>query len=152
MSESELSDYLVVMLGGRAAEHLVYNQTTVGAENDLEQATGLARRMVTHWGMSDRLGPVSYKQSDDDPFLGREIHRGRPFSERTMEVIDEEVARILHEADQKANDLLSSNRDKLEKITQNLVQEEELDEREIEALIGPSAQPRTHTPNQAVSP
>jgi len=141
MSESELLDHLVVMLGGRAAEQMIYSQTTVGAENDLEQATGLARRMVTHWGMSERLGPVSYKQSDDDPFLGREIHRGRPFSERTMEVIDEEVARILHEADQKAGQLLSTHRDKLVMIAENLVKEEELDEKEIETLIGASAQP-----------
>ncbi|MFM2094937.1 MAG: ATP-dependent zinc metalloprotease FtsH [Planctomycetota bacterium] len=150
MSESELLDHLVVMLGGRAAEQMIYSQTTVGAENDLEQATGLARRMVTHWGMSDRLGPVSYKQSDDDPFLGREIHRGRPFSERTMEVIDEEVARILHEADQKAGQLLTTHRDKLVTIAENLVKEEELDEKEIENLIGSSAQPaRPEAPKEA---
>lgn len=145
MSAVELRDHLVVMLAGRAAEEVIYNETTVGAENDLEQATGIARHMVTHWGMSERLGPVSYKQSDDDPFLGREIHRGRPFSERTMEVIDEEVTKILHDADQRAVELLGNHREKLEIITRELVRQEELDEQDITKLIGPSAHPRRPT-------
>lgn len=137
MSEGELRDHLIVLLGGRAAEKLIYNETTVGAENDLERATGLARRMVTHWGMSDRLGPVSYKMSDEDPFLGREIHQQRQFSERTMEIIDEEVALILHAASTRASELLAEHRDSLEKLTQALLGQEELVEKEITALIGP---------------
>ena len=84
ISEPELRDHLAVLLAGRAAEKLVYNETTVGAENDLERATAMARRMVMNWGMSDRLGPVSYKISDEDPFLGREMHQQRQFSEHTM--------------------------------------------------------------------
>jgi cell division protease FtsH len=138
MSENELRDHLVVLLGGRAAERLVYNETTVGAENDLERATSMARRMVTHWGMSERLGPVSYKTSDEDPFLGREIHKQRMFSEHTMELIDEEVARILHDAAQTAERMLSEDRDQLEKLTQALLASEELSEKEITGLIGPS--------------
>jgi cell division protease FtsH len=137
MAEGELRDHLVVLLGGRAAERLIYNETTVGAENDLERATGVARRMVTHWGMSNRLGPVSYKMSDDDPFLGREIHQQRQFSEHTMELIDEEVAGILHVASQRAADLLSQHRDELAVLTRSLLAQEELDEKEIAALIGP---------------
>ena len=138
MAEGELRDHLIVMLGGRAAERIVYNETTVGAENDLERATSLARHMVTHWGMSERLGPVSYKLSEEDPFLGREIHRQRAFSERTMESIDEEVTKLLRMADQRAMSLLIEQREKLEKLTQALIQEEELDEREIAAIVGPS--------------
>ncbi|NLX56037.1 MAG: ATP-dependent zinc metalloprotease FtsH [Planctomycetaceae bacterium] len=138
VAEHELRDHLVVMLGGRAAEKLIYNETTAGAENDLERATGIARRMVTHWGMSERLGPVSYKISDEDPFLGREIHRQRMFSEHTMELIDEEVARILHGAAQDAEKLLVDHREQLETLTQALLASEELSEREIEQLIGPS--------------
>ena len=138
MSESELRDHLVVMLGGRAAEKLLYHETTVGAENDLERATGLARNMVSHWGMSERLGPVSYKLSDEDPFLGREMHRQRHFSERTMEVIDEEVGKILHVADQRATALLVEHREKLENLTRALLAEEELNEQQIAACIGPS--------------
>jgi len=95
-SESELNDQLVVLLAGRAAEKMIYDEISVGAENDLERATDVARRMVTHWGMSPKLGPVSYKTSDEDPFLGREIHQQKKFSEHTQELIDGEVARVLH--------------------------------------------------------
>ena len=138
MSRSELDDQLIVLLGGRAAELIIYNETSVGAENDLERATGLSRRMVTQWGMSERLGPVSYKMSDEDPFLGREMHQQRQFSEHTMEVIDEEVAKILHEASARAVEVLTEHRGKLDKITQGLLEREELDENEITELIGPS--------------
>jgi cell division protease FtsH len=145
MARRELEHQLIVLLGGRAAEKIVYNETTVGAENDLERATSLARRMVTHWGMSPKVGPVSYKTGDEDPFLGREIHQSRPFSEHTQELIDEEVARILLEADQKAEQLLRERRTELEKITRGLLEREELSEAEIAELIGPS----THTKNAA---
>jgi cell division protease FtsH len=145
MARRELEHQLIVLLGGRAAEKIVYNETTVGAENDLERATSLARRMVTHWGMSPKVGPVSYKTGDDDPFLGREITHSRPFSEHTQELIDEEVARILLEADQKAEQLLRERRTELEKITRGLLEREELSEVEIAELIGPS----THTRNAA---
>ncbi len=138
MSERELRDNLIVLLGGRAAERLIYEETTIGAENDLERATALARRMVTHWGMSERLGPVSYKLSDDDPFLGREIHQQRQFSEHTMELIDEEVARILHESADKAFEMLKERRGQLEKLAHALIKDEELDEQDITKLIGPS--------------
>jgi len=138
MAERQLRDHLVVLLGGRAAELLVYNETTVGAENDLERATVLGRRMVTHWGMSERLGPVSYKLSDEDPFLGREIHQQRQFSEHTMELIDEEVAKILHGAADQAYNLLKDRRQDLEKLAAALLEQEELGDAEITALIGPS--------------
>jgi len=138
LAEGELRDHLVVLLGGRAAEKLVFDEATAGAENDLERATGMARRMVMCWGMSERLGPVSYKLSDEDPFLGREMHQQRQFSEHTMELIDEEVTNILHQSAAKATSLLTEHRDKLEAIAQGLLREEELDEKEITELIGPS--------------
>ncbi len=137
-SESELRDSLVVLLAGRAAEKIVYDEITVGAENDLERATGTARRMVTHWGMSPKLGPVSYKSSEDDPFLGREMHQSRPFSEHTQETIDNEVSVILNEASARAMELLSDQRDKLDLIKEALIDREELTEKEIEELIGVS--------------
>ncbi len=137
-SENELLDQLVVLLAGRAAERLVYDEITVGAENDLERATGLARRMVTHWGMSPKLGPVSYKSSEDDPFLGREMHQQRQFSEHTQEVIDAEVARILNDAGNRATHLLTDRREELESVTRGLLEREELAEVEIEELVGPS--------------
>ena len=138
ISEKELRDQLVVLLSGRAAEQIVYDEHTVGAENDLERATSLARRMVTHWGMSERLGPVSYKMTDDDPFLGREMHKSRTFSEHTMEVIDEEVTKILQDSAQKSINLLNDHREHLEIITQELIKHEELDQKEIRNLIGKS--------------
>ena len=138
MSEKELQDNLVVLLAGRAAEQIIYDELTVGAENDLERATSMARRMVTHWGMSERLGPVSYKMTDDDPFLGREMHKSRQFSEHTMEVIDEEVHQILEAAAKSAIELLEKHRKNLQAITDGLVEEEELDRHQIADLIGPS--------------
>lgn len=142
ISKRELDHQLIVLLGGRAAEKIIYNETCVGAENDLERATSIARRMVTHWGMSPKVGPVSYKTSDEDPFLGREIHQSRQFSEHTQELIDEEVARILLEADQKAEQLLREHRSELEKIARSLLEHEELGEAELTDLIGESIQSR----------
>lgn len=138
MAEHEIIDHLVVLLAGRAAETLIYDELTVGAENDLERATSMARRMVTHWGMSDKLGPVSYKMSDEDPFLGGQMHKSRQFSEHTMEVIDEEVHEILETASSKALDLLKHHKDGLVAVAKGLIENEELDRHQISDLIGPS--------------
>ncbi len=138
IAQSELYDRLAFLLGGRSAEKLVYDELSAGAENDLERATALTRRMVTKWGMSERLGPVSYKMSDEDPFLGREIHQQRQFSEHTLQIIDDEVARLLHEAAERSQSILGENRDKLDTLARALVEREELGEKEIIDLIGPS--------------
>ncbi|HEX7447481.1 MAG TPA: ATP-dependent zinc metalloprotease FtsH [Pirellulales bacterium] len=138
IGEGELHARLVFMMGGRAAEKLVFDEYSAGAEDDLKRATQLARRMVTHWGMSERLGPVAYRTSEEHPFLGKEIVEQREFSEHTAQLIDEEVARILHEAAERAANLLDKNRDQLDKLATTLAEQEILDDREIEALIGPS--------------
>ncbi|HEX5442597.1 MAG TPA: ATP-dependent zinc metalloprotease FtsH [Pirellulales bacterium] len=138
IGEGELHARLVFMMGGRAAEKLVFDEYSAGAEDDLKRATQLARRMVTHWGMSERLGPVAYRTSEEHPFLGKEIVEQREFSEHTAHLIDEEVARILHEAAERAHNLLNKNRDQLDKLATTLAEQEILDDREIEALIGPS--------------
>ncbi len=138
MAEGELRDQLIVLLGGRAAEKVVFDETSAGAENDLERATKLARRMVGHWGMSQKLGPVSYKMSSEDPFLGREMHQQRQFSEKTQETIDSEVGDILRSAERRAVDLLHLKRKELEAIKDALLEQEELDEIELTALIGQS--------------
>ena len=150
LSEQEILDHLVVLLAGRGAESIIYGELTVGAENDLERATSMARRMVTHWGMSDKLGPVSYKMSDEDPFMGREIQKPRSFSEHTMEVIDEEVLRILTEAQLAANKLLTERREELQAITDGLMKNEELDRYEIADLIGQSVHGDLVRPNNGV--
>jgi len=138
ITQRELEDRLMFLLGGRAAETIVFEQLSAGAENDLERATMLARRMVTKWGMSERLGPVSYKLSDDDPFLGREMHQQRQFSEHTLQRIDEEIARVLHESAERAERVLRKHRDKLDLLADALVEREELSETEITELIGPA--------------
>jgi cell division protease FtsH len=128
-----------MLLAGRAAEKIKFDQFSAGAENDLHEATKIARRMVTHWGMSERLGPVAYHVSEDHPFLGREIaQHERQFSEHTAQVIDEEVARILHTAEDLAKRTLQQNIGKLNTLAGALLERETLDEEEITDLIGPS--------------
>lgn len=142
ISENQLRDLLVVALAGRAAELLVYQESTVGAENDLERASGIARRMVMNWGMSSRLGPVSYKLAEEDPFLGRELHQHRQFSEHTMEQIDQEVFKLLHDASERASALLLERRQDLDRLAQALLADEECNDQEIEAILGPSVHAR----------
>ncbi len=103
ISESSLQTFLLIDMGGRAAEKLVFNEYSAGAESDLNHATHLARRMVTHWGMSELLGPVTFRDSEEHPFLGREIAEPRRFSEHTAQLIDEEVSRILRAASDRAS-------------------------------------------------
>jgi cell division protease FtsH len=126
---------LVMTMGGRAADRLVYNQPFAGAEMDLKQATRLARYMVTHWGMSDRLGPMSFRIGEEHVFLGKEIQEQRDFSEGTAQVIDEEVQRLLREADQRAYEILEQHRPDLERLAEALIQREEMTREEIDQLL-----------------
>jgi cell division protease FtsH len=123
-------------MAGRAAEKLIFDEYSAGAENDIDQATNIARRMVAHWGMSDTIGPVAFHQSEEHPFLGKEIHEMRQFSEETAHVIDQEVQRFIHEASIRATEILSGNRDKLEQLAQALLEREELNQEEMTAILG----------------
>jgi cell division protease FtsH len=136
VSRNEAQGHLAMVLGGRAAERLVYNDQTAGVAGDLKSATRLARAMVTQWGMSTRVGPVSFRDADENPFLGREMTESRDHSEHTAQIIDEEVGRILREADDRAYHLLEEHRDELERLTEALIEREVLSVSEIEALIG----------------
>jgi cell division protease FtsH len=127
---------LALIMGGRAADRLVYNQPFSGHENDLKQGTRLARYMVTHWGMSDRLGPMSFRIGEEHVFLGKEIQEPRDFSEETAAAIDEEVKKLLLQADEQAYQLLATNRDKLDRLVEELVVKEELHKEEIDAIFG----------------
>ena len=141
MSESEMYARLAMSLAGRAAEKLVFDEYSAGAQSDLDSATKLTRKMVTHWGMSERLGPVAYHNGGEDPFLGREIvQEHRQYSEHTAQIIDDEVSKILHAAADRAMRVLSENRSALDSITNALLEREEIDEEEISELIGPPAQ------------
>jgi cell division protease FtsH len=138
IGENELQTRLLFLLGGRAAEKLVFDEYSAGAEDDLNKATQLARRMVTHWGMSERLGPVAFRDSEEHPFLGREITEPRRFSEHTAQIIDEEVSRLLRDAADKAASMIKLHRDKLDALAKRLEEIETLDDEEIQRLIGPS--------------
>jgi cell division protease FtsH len=130
-SYSEFLADLVVMLGGRAADKLVLGEPMAGAIMDIKQATRTARAMVTQYGMSDRLGPVHYRFSEDHVFLGKEIHEGRDFSEGTAKIIDEEIQRIVNEALARAEGLLAKHRADLDRLAEALLMHEELDRDEV---------------------
>jgi cell division protease FtsH len=142
VGQQALNNRLVFTLAGRAAEKLVFGEYSAGAENDLVQATRLARRMVAHWGMSNRVGPVACHGSQEHPFLGRDVYEQREFSEHTAQIIDEEVSRILNDAADRATELLTENRGKLDTLASELESREMLDEDEVVGVIGPAV-PRT---------
>ncbi|HET7929522.1 MAG TPA: ATP-dependent zinc metalloprotease FtsH [Actinomycetota bacterium] len=133
--ESYLLDSLTVSLGGRAAERLVLGEVSTGASNDLARATQLATRMVREFGMSDRLGPVGF--SDESPqYLGGQQMTSRPYAEETQRVIDEEVQRLLQEAEDHATALLKTHLDRLERVVELLVERETIDGSEVLAAVG----------------
>jgi cell division protease FtsH len=141
--EGYLRARIVGMLGGRAAEELVYGAKTTGAENDIEQATGLARRMVTRWGMSERLGLVQLAPKENPYLSGVNGYAGeRPFSEATAEAIDAEVRKIISESHEEAKSLLSAHRKQLDALAQALLSHETLNEQQILQITGlPPAPP-----------
>ena len=134
-SRSELFAHLVTGLGGRAADRLVHGEPLSGAIGDLKMTTRLARAMVTQYGMSDRVGPVYHQQGEEHVFLGKEIVESRTFSEGTARLIDEEVQRLLTEAEAKALELVTTNRTQLDAITEALMLYEEIDREEMAKLM-----------------
>ena len=134
-TQAKLTAQMVVCMGGRAADRLIFGEATSGANMDLKQATRIARMMVTQFGMSERIGPVAYRIGEEHIFLGKEIQEPRDFSEGTAKIIDEEVQRLLREADDKAFDLLQQNRDKMERLVEALLVREELLREEVEQLL-----------------
>jgi len=142
-SKDYLLKALAILLGGRAAEEIALNHTTTGAGNDLERATDLARKMVTEWGMSEKLGPLTFGKKVEQIFLGREIAQHKDYSEKTAVDIDEEVKRIILDAYGTAKSLLTENQDLLEMLAKELLEKETLDGSEIDALIQEAESKRT---------
>ncbi len=142
-SKSEFEDKIAGMMGGNAAERLVFGDTTTGASNDIEKATDLARRMVTEFGMSEKLGPLAFGKRDELVFLGREIGEQRNYSDDIARQIDEEVRTIIDQAYARAQQVLSQHRDKLDELARKLVEQETLDGEQFEALFSdlPPKQP-----------
>jgi cell division protease FtsH len=141
-SRSQLNDQIATWLGGRAAEELHFGDITTGAQSDLERATKLARKMVTEYGMSDRLGPRTFGTRQEMVFLGKEISEQRDYSDRVAQEIDEEVHNRIQRAHATARRILDDNAAKLKQLAELLIEKETLGEDEINALLGaPEAQP-----------
>jgi len=137
-SKDFLKKTLYVLLGGRAAEEIALKHMTTGAGNDLERATNLARKMVTEWGMSEKLGPLTFGKKDEQIFLGREIAQHKDYSEKTAEEIDAEIKSIVSEAYKIAKDILTNNFSLLEVFAKKLLEKETMDGREIDEMIAQS--------------
>jgi cell division protease FtsH len=135
LRKTYLHDRIGVMLGGRAAEQLVFGEVSSGAEDDLKQATRLARHMVTHWGMSEKIGPVAFRRGEEHIFLGREMTQQRDFSEHTAQIIDDEVGSLLKGVEQEITTLLQQHRDQLESLAQALLEKETLQADEIRSIL-----------------
>ena len=147
-----LLDTLAVLLGGRAAEELVFQHFTTGAGNDLERATNLARKMVCNWGMSEELGPVTFGKREEHIFLGREFAQSKDYSEETARVIDGAIKNMVFKANQRARDLLAGHRDQLQALAQALLDQETLDAREIDRLMASVSPPEDAAPSQDEAP
>lgn len=135
MSKTEMEENLVHLLGGRVAEKLVLDDISTGAQNDLERATKMARKMVTQYGMSENLGPMTYGTDEDEVFIGRDLARSRNYSEQVAAAIDKEMRKIIDKAYQKAEDLLRENMNKLHKVAESLLEKETLDGKEFEEIF-----------------
>jgi cell division protease FtsH len=131
-----IQDRIVICYGGWVAEKIFYDETTTGTKQDLEQATDMARRMVCEWGMADEMGPVTYGQEDEPIFLGKEIARHKDYSEDTAHRIDKAVKEILDKGRIHADDILRTNRDKLERLADALLVQETLVDDQIRELLG----------------
>ena len=142
---SYLEETLAMAMGGRAAEELIFNEVMTGASADIKQATVLARKMVTDFGMSDKLGPRTFGDKQELIFLGREISEQKDYGNRIANVIDEEVDRIIANAHDLAKKILTENKPKLIEIAQKLLTQETLEGEELDAIFGPR---RTESPKQ----
>jgi cell division protease FtsH len=134
-SKTEFEDKIAGLLGGNVAERLIFGDTTTGASNDIEKATDLARRMVTEFGMSDKLGPLSFGKRDELVFLGREIGEQRNYSDEIAKQIDEEVRAIIDKAYERATEVLTTHRDRLVALAEKLVAEETVDSETFESMF-----------------
>jgi len=134
-TKTEIIDKLTVFLGGRAAEELTFNELTTGAENDLQQATEIAHKMICEYGMSDKLGPLTLRKKETEIFLGRDFTKEKAYSEKTAQMIDEEVKKIVEDCRDRAKDLLKKNKAKLTRLAKALIEKEILVGEEVEEIL-----------------
>jgi cell division protease FtsH len=134
-TKEALDARIAVFMGGRIAEELTFDQITTGAQNDIEQATEMARKMVCEWGMSESLGPLTYGKKEEQIFLGKEFNRHQDYSEATAQRIDGEIKNVVTEQYERATRMLTENREALERIALALLEHEVLDARQLKQLI-----------------
>ena len=134
-SKKYITGRLAVMMGGRSAEKIIFNEITTGASNDIERATHIARKMICEWGMSDKLGPISFGKKNEEIFLGREIQSHRDYSEKTAQAIDSEVVRIIKNAQKDSRKILEEKIDLLHLMASELLEHETIDEKDIKLLV-----------------
>jgi cell division protease FtsH len=146
-SRETLLARIAVLMGGRAAEDIIFNTFTTGAGNDIEQATEMARKMVCEWGMSDRMGPLSFGKKDEQIFLGREMSTHKNYSEATAVEIDTEIRRIVDEAYERALTILKDNLQNLHNISECLIEKENLTGAEVDEIIAAGAPVYGHSPD-----
>ncbi|SES40920.1 ATP-dependent zinc metalloprotease FtsH [Salipaludibacillus aurantiacus] len=144
MTKPELLDKIVGLLGGRVAEEVMFNEVSTGAHNDFQRATGIARKMVMEYGMSDKLGPIQFGSSQGEVFLGRDINNEQNYSEAIAHEIDLEVQRILKESYERCKKILLDNKASLELVAQSLLEFETLDAEQIRSLIEDGKLPDDH--------
>ena len=152
MSKTELMGRMTVMMGGRVAEELVFKDITTGAQNDIEMATEMARRMICEFGMSDRLGNLTYGRHERQMFLGRDLFEERNYSEQTAVLIDEEIRHLIDTCHARAQGILVDHRAQLDLLANTLLEKEVLDGEEVKALLGltassPAAPTAPHSDN-----
>jgi len=152
ITKSEILDRMAMALGGRAAEEITFGEITSGAYDDIERTTGMARRMVTEWGMSEKLGPLTFGAKQDEVFLGRDIARQRNYSEEVAGMIDEEVRSFVHDAYERARDILVTHRDALDKLSQALLDKESLEGKELNELLANMLPPRPEPHSGSTNP
>jgi cell division protease FtsH len=138
LPEDYLRDRLAVMLAGRCAEKLLLGTVSSGADDDIHQTTTLARAMVSRWGMSEDIGPIDLRESEEHPFLGREIAQPRRYSEHSAQSVDQAIHKLIHEAEDMANRTLQQHRAQLDKLIAELETRESLQRKDIERCLGPS--------------
>jgi cell division protease FtsH len=138
LTKGYVEDQVTLLMGGRVAEELLFGAggITTGAQNDIERATAMTRRMVCEWGMSEKLGPLQYGQKEEPIFIGKEIARHKDYSEKTSQLIDDEIKRIVHDSFEKAKKILIENTTTLDRLAKRLLQKEVLDRKEIEDIVG----------------
>ena len=159
-SKTYIEGRLAILMGGRSAEVMIFNELSTGAGNDIEQATKIAHKMVCEWGMSERLGPMAFGKKNEEIFLGREIQRHADYSESTARMIDEETVRLVRNAQNRAEQILTANMEILKKMAEVLLKYETIDADDIKKIIAgknitrpstPARKPRRRAPRKSAS-